>query len=95
MGLWDVGTCMSLSSFPSFGISFLQELLTTRSPFHEIPGLRAVISRIIQGPPERPGDKDTYGRLTNTWWGVCLSCWNRVPLHRPPIPEVLRRLQQP
>lgn len=90
MGLWDVNTRMSLSLFPGFGLRSLQELLTTRSPFHEIPELRAVISRIKQGPPDRPSDKDTHGRLTNAWWNVCRSCWHRVPSHRPPISDVLR-----
>lgn len=96
MGLWDVSTGMPLwLHFVNFTrISLLQELLTTQSPFHEIPGLRAVISRIMQGPPNRPSDKDTCGRLTNAWWNVCYSCWHRLPSQRPPISDVLRRLQQ-
>ncbi|KIM68085.1 hypothetical protein SCLCIDRAFT_1209467 [Scleroderma citrinum Foug A] len=73
----------------AYGMLIL-ELLTTRSPFHEIPELRAVISRIKQGPPDRPSDKDTHRRLTNAWWNVCRSCWHRVPSHRPPISDVLR-----
>ncbi|KIM57025.1 hypothetical protein SCLCIDRAFT_131509, partial [Scleroderma citrinum Foug A] len=77
----------------AFGMLML-ELLTTQPPFHEIPGLRAVISRIMQGPPNRPADKDTCGRLTNAWWNVCCSCWYRLPSQRPPISDVLRSLQQ-
>ncbi|KAL4077454.1 kinase-like domain-containing protein [Scleroderma citrinum] len=70
------------------------ELLTTRPPFHEIPGLRAVITRIAQGPPGRPSDKETCNRLTDPWWSVCNACWNRVPSQRPPMSEILLRLQQ-
>lgn len=77
----------------AYGMLIL-ELLTTKPPFHEILGLRAVISRIMQGPPDRPSDKDTYGRLTNSWWNACHSCWHRSPSHRPPISDVLRSLQQ-
>jgi len=97
MGLWDVGTGMPLRLLLVIFIrlSLLQELFTTQPPFQEIIGLRAVISRIMQGPPNRPSDKDTYGRLTNAWWDVCYSCWHRQPSHRPPISDILRRLQQP
>lgn len=77
----------------AYGMLIL-ELLTTQPPYHDIPGLRAVISRIMQGPPDRPSDKDTCGRLTNAWWNVCFSCWHRSPSYRPPIAEVLRMLQQ-
>ena len=80
-----------LVDFPR--LSLLQELLTTQPPFHEIPGLRAVISRIMQGPPDRPSDEDTCGRLTNTWWNVCHSCWHHSPSHRPPISDILTGLK--
>lgn len=95
--IWAYGMLILVRSsncFLVFGFSFLQELFTTKPPFYEIPGLKAVISRILQGAPSRPTDKDTCGRLTDAWWDICSSCWHREPSGRPSISEILRKLQQ-
>ena len=80
--------------FPSVVLSIFQELLTRKPPFHDIPGLKAVISRIMHGAPSRPNEKDTCGRLTDTWWNIAHSCWHHEPSCRPSISEVFQRLHQ-
>ena len=92
MGLWDVNTCMGFYFFSSVVLSIFQELLTRKPPFHDIPGLEAVLSRIMQGTPNRPSVKDTCGRLTDAWWNVAYSCWHREPSCRPSILEVFKGL---
>ncbi|KAI6014107.1 kinase-like domain-containing protein [Pisolithus microcarpus] len=71
----------------SFGMTAL-ELFTRRDPFHRFRG-RAVMSRIMKGPPDRPTDDDTCFRMTEEWWRLLCSCWRVEPQSRPTISRVI------
>ncbi|KAG6329097.1 hypothetical protein ID866_9992 [Astraeus odoratus] len=75
----------------AFGMTIL-ELLTRKPPFYELQGLRAVITRIMQSPPDHPSDESTCSRMTDTWWEICLLCWKRDPLQRPTISEIIPKI---
>lgn len=66
----------------------LQELFTRSFPFHDIQDVK---QRIVKGPPERPSD---CSRLTDKWWEIFSSCWERDPRLRPSIGEMTRRVAQ-
>ncbi|KAL4071489.1 kinase-like domain-containing protein [Scleroderma yunnanense] len=78
----------------SFGMTAL-ELFTRAPPFHEIQSLRKVLTRILQGPPERPSDKATLFRLTDEWWKVCTLCCAHDPSQRPLMSDISMRLGMP
>ena len=69
-----------------------QELFTRKSPFHNCRRREMVEVAIIRGPPTRPGERETLDRLTNDWWDICLSCWNRKPVLRPPMSAVMKSI---
>ncbi|KIM60326.1 hypothetical protein SCLCIDRAFT_961143 [Scleroderma citrinum Foug A] len=75
----------------AFGMTAL-ELFTRAPPFHEIRSLRRVLTRIIQGPPERPNDQATLSRLTDGWWKICNLCWVPDPSQRPSMSDISRKL---
>ena len=50
------------------------------------------MAAIIQGPPTRPSEEETLSRLTNDWWDICSSCWNRQPVLRPPMSAVVKSI---
>lgn len=71
----------------AFGMTAL-ELFTRSPPFHEIRSLRRVLSRITQGPPERPNDQITLSRLTDEWWKICNLCWEQKPSQRSSMSDI-------
>ncbi|KAG6330714.1 hypothetical protein ID866_8377 [Astraeus odoratus] len=73
----------------AFGMTAL-ELFTTKVPFHDRTIGAAIITRILQGPPDRPGMEETSFRLTDEWWGLCYSCWNPRPELRPNISGIAK-----
>ncbi|KAG6329705.1 hypothetical protein ID866_9385 [Astraeus odoratus] len=73
----------------AFGMTAL-ELFTAKVPYHNSKTNRAVVTRILQGPPDRPAMEDTSFRLTDEWWELCSSCWNPRPHLRPPISGIAK-----
>jgi len=71
---------------------YLQELFTRKIPFHSRLRREAVIAAIIRGPLTRPSEDETLTRLTNYWWDICSSCWNREPFSRPKMFAVLESI---
>ncbi|KAI5988617.1 kinase-like protein, partial [Pisolithus albus] len=66
----------------AFGMTAL-ELFTREIPFSAISPLPAVMLRILERPPDRPSLKSTCCRMSEDWWQLCLSCWQRDPSARP------------
>ncbi|KAL4069147.1 kinase-like domain-containing protein, partial [Scleroderma citrinum] len=75
----------------AFGMTAL-ELFTRRPPFHDTES--DIKAEVMRGPPERPSDEATHGRLTRMWWQGCLSCWNHEPLLRPTMTMIVKRIDQ-
>ncbi|KIM53489.1 hypothetical protein SCLCIDRAFT_1222715 [Scleroderma citrinum Foug A] len=51
-----------------------------------------LITRIMSDTPDRPTEESTSSRLTDVWWALCTSCWNRTPTSRPSIAEIATRV---
>ncbi|KAG6332369.1 hypothetical protein ID866_6717 [Astraeus odoratus] len=83
----------SKSDVWSYGMTAL-ELFTRRSPFHDVRGLRTVISCIMNGTPERPSDEVTRSRMTDEWWEFCCLCWKQDPSDRPTMLNIIDRLDE-
>ncbi|KAI6017968.1 kinase-like domain-containing protein [Pisolithus microcarpus] len=76
----------------AFGMTAL-ELFTREIPFNAISPLPAVMLRVLERPPDRPSSKSTHCRMTEGWWQLCLSCWQRDPSARPQISQILTSIQ--
>lgn len=76
----------------AFGMTAL-ELFTREIPFSAISSLPAVMLQVLERPPDRPSSKSTCFRMTEDWWQLCLSCWQRDPSTRPQISEILSGIQ--
>lgn len=65
-------------------------------PFHSCRNggavMAAVMAVVIRGPPTRPSEGETLTRLTDDWWNICSSCWNRQPVLRPPMSAVVKSI---
>lgn len=79
----------------AFGMTAL-ELFTCKDPFYNIcPKANLVEVRIIQGRlPDRPSDEDTHSRMTDSWWGICYSCWNQSPSSRPTTAKLVNSIAE-
>lgn len=73
----------------SFGMTLL-ELLTRKDPFHGIKRNGVMCKMHRNEIPDRPRDEETFSRLTDGWWDICLRCWNFNPSLRPTIAHVLQ-----
>ncbi|KAG6333029.1 hypothetical protein ID866_6064 [Astraeus odoratus] len=72
----------------AFGMTML-ELFTRLAPFHDSPYTGSIMRRLLQGKlPVRPTEESSCFRMTNAWWDICSSCWQREPMSRPTITEV-------
>ncbi|KAL4066213.1 kinase-like domain-containing protein [Scleroderma citrinum] len=89
----DGGEASAARDVWAFAMTAL-ELFTRQDPFHPRHGITALITRITQGPPDRPRPEDTYGRLTDEWWDICSECWNPDPDSRPTMLQVTTRIKQ-
>ena len=69
-----------------------QELFTGKMPFHECQVPAAVMYKILRALPARPGEEETFFRLTDDWWEMCSSCWNRQPFLRPQMSAVVKSI---
>ncbi|KIM68492.1 hypothetical protein SCLCIDRAFT_1184336, partial [Scleroderma citrinum Foug A] len=76
----------------AFGMTTL-EMFTRKVPFHSSPNPMSVIVKISQGVPERPSVKSTCSRMTDEWWNLCLSCWNRDPSSRPSMVDIFNKVR--
>ncbi|KAI6001458.1 kinase-like domain-containing protein [Pisolithus albus] len=78
----------------AFGMTAL-ELFTRAVPFPHCRNLGHVLGSLIRGRlPPRPAQGTTQFRLTDAWWEICTSCWERDPSLRPTvdmIAEMIRR----
>ncbi|KAG6332887.1 hypothetical protein ID866_6205 [Astraeus odoratus] len=91
--LLDDNATSAASDIWSFGMTAL-ELFTRSKPFHECVSVTGLISRIIGGKlPGRPDEDATCSRMTDAWWELCLSCWERERALRPEISKVLKTIQ--
>ena len=52
----------------------------------------AVIALILRGPPNRPTSEATIFRMSDNWWQLCLSCWNRDPCLRPSMLDIVQEI---
>ncbi|KAG6330634.1 hypothetical protein ID866_8457 [Astraeus odoratus] len=77
----------------AFGMTSL-ELFTGQNPFPDIQTIQRLVLRILRGPPERPSDEWTYSRMTDDWWELLCSCWQRGPLLRPSMSELVSTIEQ-
>ncbi|KAG6329189.1 hypothetical protein ID866_9900 [Astraeus odoratus] len=77
----------------AFGMTAM-ELFTRRPPYPDIYHTTAVITRILQRPPDRPGDESTCCRMTDQWWHACSSCWVHDVSSRPTISTVLEQIER-
>lgn len=75
----------------AFGMTAL-ELFTGKMPFHECQVPAAVMYKILRALPARPGEEETFFRLTDDWWEMCSSCWNRQPFLRPQMSAVVKSI---
>ncbi|KAL4072062.1 kinase-like domain-containing protein, partial [Scleroderma citrinum] len=75
----------------AFGMTAL-ELFTGKVPYHDRREYLAVLCAITRGPPTRPSEDETFSRLTDNWWEMCSSCWNRQPFLRPPMSHVVKSI---
>ncbi|KAG6329229.1 hypothetical protein ID866_9859, partial [Astraeus odoratus] len=71
----------------------VQELFTRQPPYSAIHDMRGVITRILQGPPNRPSDESTCSRMTDQWWEICTLCWTRDESLRPPVSVILKEIR--
>lgn len=74
-------------------IDFLQELYTRKNPFPDLKNCLAISRSILSGPPDRPSDDLTCCRMTHNWWAMCSDCWERDPLLRPSMSNLLSRIE--
>jgi len=72
----------------SFGMVVV-ETFTGRVPFYERTPTAVAVDVLSGNRPERPIDPN----LTDDLWNMTEKCWNRDPLWRPGISEVILRLR--
>ncbi|KAG6331755.1 hypothetical protein ID866_7336 [Astraeus odoratus] len=90
--LIDNGKPTIQSDVWAFGMTAL-ELFTRSPPYSDIRDIRSVIRRILEGPPSRPTDESTCFRMTDAWWEICTSCWERSEASRPPISCIAEKVK--
>ncbi|KAG6328311.1 hypothetical protein ID866_10778 [Astraeus odoratus] len=88
----NFGNPTTASDVWAFGMTAL-ELFTRQAPFHEIQSLRAVLTQIPRGPPDRPSEGSTLFRLTDKWWDTCNLCWVRNQSKRPTMLDIGKTLE--
>ncbi|KIM70601.1 hypothetical protein SCLCIDRAFT_1206733 [Scleroderma citrinum Foug A] len=76
----------------AFGMTAV-ELFIREPPYHDIRGTRGAKRYISQGPPNRPTDEITCGRMTDEWWGICCLCWKPDEPSRPPISDIIEKVE--
>lgn len=87
----DGGKKSAAADIWSFGMTVL-ELFTRERPFHSLT-IKAVNSGVMRGmTPTRPSREETYSRLTDPWWDICVKCWEYEPASRPTIEDVLEKI---
>ncbi|KAI6006153.1 kinase-like domain-containing protein [Pisolithus marmoratus] len=77
----------------AFGMTAL-ELFTRAVPFPDCRSPASVLSRLIMGKlPPRPAEESTQFRLTDEWWEICTSCWERDPASRPTVKDIIEKVR--
>lgn len=94
MGVWNdsPSQCALLTSMAFGPFLYPQELFTRKVPFHECQGPGAIVYTILRALPTRPGEEETFFRLTDNWWEMCASCWNRQPFLRPQMSALVKSI---
>ncbi|KAI6142182.1 kinase-like domain-containing protein, partial [Pisolithus tinctorius] len=78
----------------AFGMTVL-ELFSRKNPFHEVRVEWGVVKRIVEGHlPDRPSDESTSFRLCDSWWKICLECWEYDPVQRPAMNDIMARVER-
>ncbi|KIM61395.1 hypothetical protein SCLCIDRAFT_879145 [Scleroderma citrinum Foug A] len=76
----------------AFGMTIL-ELLTRKRPFDHLQNIGAIINHIVHKELTCPSLDASFFRLTDEWWSICLSCWNRDPAQRAPMSDVVEKVR--
>ncbi|KIO14138.1 hypothetical protein M404DRAFT_120377, partial [Pisolithus tinctorius Marx 270] len=78
----------------AFGMTTL-ELFTRAAPFRDCRNPGSVFGRLLKWKlPPRPAEESTQFRLTDTWWEICISCWERYPSLRPTMKDILAHVKR-
>ncbi|KAG6333596.1 hypothetical protein ID866_5496 [Astraeus odoratus] len=76
----------------SFGMTMLELFIRLR-PYHECKNQTNLVARVLQGRlPVRPTMEQTCFRMTDTWWDLCIACWQIEPSSRPLINEIMETI---
>ncbi|KAI6161241.1 kinase-like domain-containing protein [Pisolithus thermaeus] len=86
----DGGPSSMASDVWALGMTAL-ELFTRAIPF---PDCRNPTRRITDGKlPPRPVEESAQFPLTDGWWEICTSCWERDPSLRPKMKDILEKIK--
>ena len=44
--------------------------------------------------PDRPTAGETYNRLTDAWWAICMKCWQLDPALRSSMSDILTDIER-
>lgn len=91
--LLDGGSASIASDVWAFGMTIL-ELFTREPPIYDSRTVANAFGGLTGGVmPRRPAAYSTQFRLTDTWWEICILCWERDPLFRPTMEEIKERVK--
>ncbi|KAI6116504.1 kinase-like domain-containing protein, partial [Pisolithus sp. B1] len=91
--LLDDGHASTASDVWAFGMTIL-ELFTRAVPFSDCNHSTQVFRRLMQMElPLRPTEESTQFRMTDGWWEICTSCWERTPALRPIMKDIIVKVE--
>ncbi|KAI6000342.1 kinase-like domain-containing protein [Pisolithus orientalis] len=77
----------------SYGMTAL-ELFTRAVPFPNCRSSANVLGMLMKRKlPPRPAEESTQFRLTDTWWEICMSCWQSDPSLRPTMKDIAKKVK--
>ncbi|KAI6148891.1 hypothetical protein BKA82DRAFT_22651 [Pisolithus tinctorius] len=77
----------------SYGMTAL-ELFTRAVPYPNCRSSANVLGMLMKRKlPPRPAEESTQFRLTDTWWEICMSCWQSDPSLRPTMKDIAKKVK--